>query len=407
MATRRCANWLETYRHYILPRTDAPESFVQWSGIFTIASALRRRVWIPKSDLGLWDCYPYIYLLFVGPAGFRKTTCISKGASVLLDQVPELEAFRSPDVFTKEAIIEEMSKGNEASMNLIVGEFSDIFSKAGKDRGSMYEFFTSMFDDKVRLSSMTKSSGSVFLERPCLNFFSATTPEWIEENMPEAVIGGGFASRIIFVHENKPRLKKSMFRDVQPLPDSGYTNFQSMERDLLVDLIHISTNLAGAFTIPVDSYNWIDDWSADPANTTTDNPKLAGYMQRKFTMVCKLAMIHSASLRDDLTITIQDWKYAIGMMESTEGGLEQIFGGVGKNKYSVDIKNIIGYVVNMFTFTGKPVKYADLLTNFQSAAEPRVLNELITFAVESHALKVENTVIDGTPHTLFFPGNRV
>ena len=75
-SVRRCDNWLLAYRDYILPRTDAPESFVFWSGVFAISSVLRRRVKFPKRILGLWDCYPHMYLMFVGPPGMRKTTAI-------------------------------------------------------------------------------------------------------------------------------------------------------------------------------------------------------------------------------------------------------------------------------------------------------------------------------------------
>lgn len=395
-STRRCENWLQTYRDYILPRTDAPESFVRWSGIFALAAALRRRVWISKSDLGLWDCYPYIYLMFVGPPGFRKTTTIEKGADVLLRQVPELEQFTGPEFFTKEAILEKLSTSSEASMHLIVGEFSDVFQRAGKDRAGVYEFLTSMFDGKAQISNITKSAGSLFLEKPCLNFFTATTPGWIKENMPEGMISGGFASRMIFVHENRPRIRQTFFRDVQG-------DFLGMERDLLADLMHISSQLAGPFTIPKDSYDFMDMWTRDETNYKFRNEKMAGYMQRKFTLISKVAMIYSVATKDDLVLTIDDWKAGINMIESNEAGMEELFGGMGKNRYAVDVQNIISYVVGMSTFTAEPVTYAMILNNFQATAEPRILKDLISLAVDMRALRVKNMMVSGEMHTVFFP----
>lgn len=403
MTTRRCANWLQTYREYILPRTDAPESYVQWSGLFALAAALRRKVWLPKSDLGLWECYPYVYIMFVGPPGFRKTTTIEKGAQVLLEQIPELEPFRSPDLFTKESILERMSMSSEASMHLVVGEFSDVFQIAGRDRAGIYEFLTSMYDGKTKLDRTTKTSGSLYLEKPCLNFFTATTPGWIRENMPDGMISGGFASRMLIVNEDQPRIRQTFFRGVEPNKSSGYSDFLTMEKDLLLDLMHISTQLAGPFNLPNDSYDFIDNWTKDEQNYKFKNEKMAGYMQRKFTQIAKIAMLHSVAMSDAMTLTEVDWRYAINMVESTEAGMEKLFGGMGKNKYAVDVQNIISYVKGITTYMHKPVTYAELLTNFHAAAEPRILDDLIELAVNMRAIKSENTYIDGVPHTIFTP----
>lgn len=387
MTKRRCANWLLTYRDYILPRTDAPESFIYWSGIFTLACAVRRKVCIPRHYFGLYETTPFLFVMFVGPPGVRKTTTIAFGAEILLNQVDGIKA--GPSVFTKEAIIEKLQQSSDASLYLTIGEFSDIFQKAGKDRGSLYEFFNSMYDGKLTYEASTKTQGNAFLERPCINFFSATTPGWITDNMPEGVISGGFGSRVIWVAENEPRITKSFFDDVKfPYENDTSISFMDLERDLLLDLIHIAKEISGEFALTPEALEFARWKSEQPHSMALrKNEKLGGYLNRKFTQISKVAQLISLAQRDELLIQKEDWEMAINCIEATEPGLQTIFAGIGKNKHYSEIDKIIAYVKAMNLYSKRPVLRSDVLRNFGHAAEPRMLNDLMTFAIDSKQIE--------------------
>ena len=71
-----------------MPRSEAKESFIFWTGLFTLASAIRRKVYIPKTVLGSWEVAPYLYIMFVAPAGkARKTTTLSYSDDLLLQEL--------------------------------------------------------------------------------------------------------------------------------------------------------------------------------------------------------------------------------------------------------------------------------------------------------------------------------
>lgn len=387
MRKRRCENWILSYRDYILPRTDAPESYVFWSGIFTLSAAIRRRVWIPKKYLGVWACYPYIYLMFVGPPGARKTTSIDNGSLVLLNQVEGINV--GADAFTKESIIEAMQRTTDSSISIVLGEFSDAMQKAGKDRSGMYEFLTSLFDGKASYKTATKTQGSNFLEKPCVNFFSATTPGWIKDHMPESVISGGFASRVIFVYEEGPRMNKMFFDDVEG-------PFAELEKDLLEDLIHIAKEVTGEFSFSDDGLKAAREWSEKGhSQKLQNNDKLGGYLNRKKTHVAKLAQLHSISMKDELVITKEDWDFGVWAIETTEPGLEKIFSGVGKNPYTMEIEKIVAYVRSMNFFTKARVPRHEVIRTFGHSAEPRKLNDLIQYAVDSRMLKYKEVWSEG------------
>ena len=61
-------NWLYRYLDWTLNRSEAQESMIIWSGLFTLASAVKRHVYFPKSLMGSYDIYPNLYVIFIGPS---------------------------------------------------------------------------------------------------------------------------------------------------------------------------------------------------------------------------------------------------------------------------------------------------------------------------------------------------
>jgi hypothetical protein len=330
--------------------------------------------------------------MFVGPPGARKTTSIDNGSLVLLNQTEGINI--GADAFTKEAIIESMQRTADSSISIVLGEFSDAMQKAGKDRAGMYEFLTSLFDGKANYKTMTKTQGSNFLEKPCVNFFSATTPGWIKENMPESIITGGFASRVIFVHEEGPRIAKMFFDDVVAEYTQEY--FSKLEENLLEDLRYIAREMAGEFTFSDDGLKAAREWSEKPHNPKlANNDKLGGYLNRKKTHVAKLAQIHSIATKNELVITKEDWDFAVYAIETTEPGLEKVFAGVGKNPYTGDVEKMVAYVRNMNFFRNDTVPRHEVIRVFGHSAEPRKLNDLLQYAIDSKALKCKEIWVEG------------
>lgn len=357
---RRCENWLTSFGEWTVSRSEASEQFIFWTGIYCLSSALRRRVYIPKKYLGSWTCYPHTYIMFVAPAGMRKTTTL--GYSVdLLEQVPSLS--KGPTFVSSAALIDSLVKSDDCSIYLICEEFGDIILKTGTE---MYEFLTSMFDGKKNIESKTISRGFEFAIRPCLNMLGATTPEWISANIPEAVIGGGFASRVIFIFEDKVRQRRMYYDDI-----IDWDTINKIEKDLVSDLNHIALNIQGEFILSNDAKKFMSDWYASSIETHS-NKKLRGYLQRKPTHLHKLAMLLHLSYDDELILYEHDFKNAIGVIEMTEGNLPKVFAGVGKNPYTFDMTDIVSYVEAKSSATQSELENA-----FSNVAEPNRVRELI------------------------------
>lgn len=364
---RRLENWLESFGAWALPRCDAPEPFVFWAGVYAIAAALRRQVVIPKKHLGAWECFPHLYIMFVGPPGMRKTTSMMEFAQPLLSQVGGLRT--GPTYFTKEILTQQMIDAPDTSCYLMVGEFSDLMQK--NKSGEMYDFLTSMYDNKPTLEVGTMMRGVQVGKKPSLNMFTATTPAWIAKNMTDGVIGGGFASRLIFVYADQlrsPRLiYTSRMKELQT---------DEVEKDLLNDLIEIS-NLSGEFELEEGMEDYLNDWNLNHANTPPVDPRFMGYHSRKPMMVLKLAMIHSVATGSDLVLKKEDFDWGVKAIERTEPNHHKIFGGVGKNEYVFDMDAITGFVL----VNGR-VEEKEIYDQFRAVASPDKLSELIRGCIQ-------------------------
>ena len=360
MAQRKCANWLESFEKFVLPRVEAPKSFVTWTGLFTLASVVKRKVYIGQNTLGGWTCWPHQYIIFVAPPGFGKTTAV-KFATSLLNQVPDLRA--SPTFLSSAAMITTLVTAKDTAIFMVVEELGDLVNKTGLE---MFEFLTSMYDGKQHIESSTVSRGIEFAAKPTVNMIAATTPQWISANMPEALIGGGFASRVTFVYEDIRRTKRMYYKKVM-----AENNFDKLEGELLEDLLAIS-ELEGEFQLTDEAVEYMEDWYQNTHTTVGAHVKLLGYLERKPTQLHKVAQLVHLAYSDELILTVDDFKTAKSILEYTEKNLPKVFAGVGKNVFAIDMDLILKFIVEKGA-----TKQEDIIREFQSNAEPKKLLELI------------------------------
>jgi hypothetical protein len=378
---RKCDNWLETFTKWTLPKSEAPESFILWTAMFTLASAVRRHVNVPKRMLGSWSPSPNLYVMFIAPPGKARKSTTANYAEELLDELHDIT--KSPTIVTTAALTNRLVNAADSSVYILSAEFGSFIKKSGVE---MFEFLTDVFDGRKSLEGSTISRGVEFVERPCVNLLGATTPRWISENMPESVIGGGFASRVIFVYEERVRRRQLFFEELD------HAHLEKLKTDLIDDLRHISENCHGEFVLEDDAKAFMEAWYRKNADATGDNNNLQGYFERKPAHIFKVAMLIHLSYSDELVITEGDFKDAIKLLESVEAKLPKVFENTGKNTYSFEMKDILAYIKH-----NERVEQRELFKKFYTAAQPNLLEELITGLLKMGVVKTE---MEGT--NIFF-----
>lgn len=381
-----------TFRDWTLPVSEAPESFIFWTGLFTLSSALRRHVKIPKfridengkkrGVLGSWEASPNLYILFIAQAGRARKSTTANYSETLLDEIPNIT--KAPELITKEELLKQLARSADASMSILAPEFGEFMVKSGVD---MYGFLTNAYDGKKKLGSATIGRAHDFAEKPCINLLGATTPEWVAANMPESIIGGGFASRAIFVFEERVRTREIIYDEVD------YDALEDMRLDLLADLAHISEQIHGDFQFTTEAQQYLRTWYKE--NSSEDGVKdykLQGYFERKPAHILKIAQILHVAYSDELVITLSDIQQAIAIVEMVEKKLPETFQSIGKNPFNTEVKRILNFVKQ----NGR-VYETQLKREFRHAALPKQLDELIMDLCSSGdlILKVDPMKLDG------------
>lgn len=362
--SRKCDNWLKDFGKWTLPRSEAPETFIFWTGLYNLAAALRRHVKIPKRLLGSWECSPNLYVLFIAPAGkARKSTTVNYTED-LLEEIPDIT--RSPELITKERLMSRLVKSPDASMYVTAPEFGEFMVKSGPE---MYGFLTNAYDGRKKLDADTHVRQLEFVERPCVNLLGATTPEWVAENMPESVIGGGFASRVIFLYEERKRVSEIFYDHLDQ------EELERLRSNLVADLAHIATNLNGEFDFAPDAKDFTRKWYKGLGEET--NYKLSGYFERKPAHIFKVAMLLHLARKDTLILELEDIVEAMTLLEQVERKLPDVFVAVGKNPYVIDAKRIATFIKEK----GR-VSEQELKRQFFHVAQPETLSALIRGMVE-------------------------
>lgn len=377
---RRCANWLLTFRDWTMPRSEAKESFIFWTGLFTLASAIRRKVYIPKTVLGSWEVAPYLYIMFVAPAGkARKTTTLSYSDDLLLQELGIKKASAS---MTVQVLMKRLSDSPDNSLSIQIKEFGTFYNQS---KEMMIDFLTALFDGVKRHDSDTLSRGVEFAERPCINLIAATTPKWIAENLSENAVGGGFASRVIFIFEDTVRRRRLFYHRGKDKVDPE--KMKELHGNLLMDLVHISQNIDGEFKLTDEAEAYAEDWYNKFADhPTVPDPRLTGYNERKPAYMFKLAMLCHLAYSDELLINKGDVEQALALLKNVEGKMLQTFQAIGKNPHTLDLETIVEYVNEI-----GEVAPAKLRKNFQHVATPRMLDELLMFLITTRQITEVNT----------------
>lgn len=340
---RNFPDWLSAFIDYA-SHGEAPKEMYFWTGVSTLAGALRRRVWI---DQAYFSWYPNFYVILVAPPGIvSKSTTANVGMN-LLRQVPGIHF--GPDVVTSQALITAFAESTEAfqyneewypmsALTLVSSEFGNLLNPGDKQ---MVDLMVELWDGNRQLEKKTKMSGNDMIQAPWINLLACTTPSWIADNFPEYMIGGGLVSRMIFVYAEK-KAKYVAYPGLR-VP-KGH---KELERKLVQDLEHISVNLCGPFTLLKETVEWGEAWYQHhyqnrPAGL--DDDRFGGYIARKQTHIHKLAMVLSASRADDRQIAVVDLATANEMVTALESNMPMVFKRIGLSETSVQTERFLTYV---------------------------------------------------------------
>lgn len=338
---RRLPDFLEAYLQYT-KNSESPLSYHLWSGIGVISASLERRVCM---RWGHTEVYPNQYICLVGPSGARKAEPIR----IARDFLKEVGVNLVAEKITQEALIrrlresigqyEDGSIKTQCAMSVVVEEFAVFL---GEGNTNFMANLTDWYDGgHPTWEYDTKHSGTDEIVGACLNIIASMAPDWIPLSIPQAAIGGGFTSRIMWVVEHR---KGKTIED-----PNIYGVDDKLKTDLLADLEAIK-KIAGAMEFERDALEMYKGWyvreeeKIAAGRPAIRDPRFSGYVSRRQTHIKKVCMAISASRSDDRRITGKDFERARLFMEKAERSMESVFGKVGRAIHVVQTQEVMEYI---------------------------------------------------------------
>lgn len=388
---RHFPNWLKAYVAHTAS-SEAPDIFHFWTGVVTLAGALRRRVW---KDEFIFQWVPNFYVVFVAPPGIAtKSTSISLGMR-LLRQVDGVHF--GPESMTWQALGEDLAKAMEyfdyvdphsgltmsMQMSCLTIPVSELGTFLRTDDAQLVSFLTRMWDgQREPFKHSTKSSGDIIVENPWLNVIGATTPAWMRANFGENLVGEGLTSRVVFVYAEQKRHFVAY-----PSKTVKGADYMDDERKLVEDLKEIA-KMAGPYELTPEAEAWGETWyknhyTARAPHLSSD--RFGGYIARKQTHLHKLAMVLSAAKRDKLLIEKEDLEEADAILTDSEQSMIKVFESVGLVDEAKHIAALQSFVRGYGFLT-----VMDLRNLTRNTMSEKDFKQAIRVAVEGGLLAIED-----------------
>lgn len=395
---RHFDNWLKAYTAYTSD-SEAPLDFHFWTGVWTIAGALRRRVYI---DMRKFQWTPNFYIVLVAPPGIATKSTAARSGWRLLEKIDGIHF--GPPSMTWQALtdslglaiehLETTSRDGEimripmSCLNILVSELGTFLKPQD---GALMDVLTDLWDGQVsQWGHKTKTSGETIIKNPWLNVIGCTTPSWLQSNFPEQLIGGGLTSRVMFVFADAKR-KLVPFPD-EEIPEKTY---YQIEKKLIEDLTEIA-ELQGEYKITPEARRWGHDWYERHWNTTRPihmaSDRYEGYVARKQTHMMKLAIVLAAARTSKLEIQKEHVMEAEVLLTGNEPNMMKVFESVGMVDEARHVAELLAYVRAHKTLTSDELW--SLVGNVMSQRE---FKEAVTAAVAGGALNVVHHPTQRTP----------
>jgi len=304
---------------------ESTDRIRKWSFISILAACLERRVYMDMGDY--YHLYCNLYVFLIAKSGVIKKTTSS---ALAVDLVRSFSGMRiMAERLTAASLISQLAKSGktfECSGKIV--RQSPVFAYAPELAvfmtevfGSITELLTTFYDSRPDQKhgkdnpwvNETIKGGRIEIHGPLLNILGASTKAWLRKCIPNSEKEGGFTSRIVFVVENGLPDKWIPWPQKKP-------GTELYEEKIIEDLLQVFS-LIGEMKPTPEAKELFSRWYISHQTNVADrnqDARMSGYFNRKGDSVRKLAMIRSASQRNDLLVTEDDMRWACRELNALE-----------------------------------------------------------------------------------------
>ena len=280
--------WLGDYIEFS-DGLEACPRFRFFSACSVMGAAINNKVWLQRGDEGLLPkLFPNPWIVLLAPPGRgHKTSTINMACNCLTQAYEDVRILA--DKITPEAIVNALSMPQHPKEMIRIGprdatglikapELSVFFGRQQYNIG-LVSLITDLYDYRETWQSETVGRGKNTLKNNCISVLGGSTPNWLQQMLPQDAFTGGFMSRFIIVemppnyykripHPKKP--KESLWKDLV----KKFTEFKSLKGKM---------EWASGSKEMYDTYYM--------TFTPTGDPQLDAYKERETEQILKIAML--------------------------------------------------------------------------------------------------------------------
>lgn len=327
--------WIESYLEEV-KLSESPKKYFIWSGLTAIAASLRDNVYLDRG--GLYELYPNIFTIFVGPSGIKKGNPVTY-ARKMVKYAANTRVYTGR--LTIEKLINELSKSQSLESGEIMkdaialfsaGEFSSFIARNPEALTILTDLYnTHEYRDEDWIN-YTKKDDKERLHHPCITIIGASNEAHLKEVVPDNAVGGGFIARTFLVNSNK-RGKLNSLTEKAPQPDLKG----------LAEYLKELGKLRGEFQFSHEGKQLYDKWYYEFGETDRNDD--TGTLNRVTDSILKVAMLLSCSRDTTLMLYPEDIMEAINLCEDVVHGIRKMTAGSGKNPLGPQQAMIIRFLL--------------------------------------------------------------
>lgn len=374
-------NWLAAYDEYVA-EDRTPSLFKRWAGVYILAAAIQRRRWIISNGKPI---YPNLYVLFCGSS--------AAGKGVSLDPVYEIlsrtnDQFIAPPSVTAAALVDEFE---DSVITLLTPDHKSVMFNPLTVIANEFGVFIPAYDTVV-LNLLTdlydckgyaerrrgNKKGRVDIPYAHLSIIGGTTPDYLNNVLPEGAWGEGFMSRMVLVYGHTPA-KRELVEELENID-------KTMQDNLVSDLNDIITRYGRMRWAP-KGFAAINQWYMHDKSAPT-HPKLITYNGRRHFNALKLSLLHAIA-RDADVIEEDDVAMAIDLLTETELYMPDAFKAMRTGGDQQVIKEARYFVFQTY-INGKnkeAISHAALVRFLQDRAPAHAVTRMIDVMVDANLIK--------------------
>lgn len=369
-------NWLQLLLEQT-KRAESPRSFMVWAGLTAISAVVNNKVWIDKG--GLYNLYPNIYVMLIGPSGLRKSfpPMVMRKLVGMVGNTRVI-AGRS----SVQQIISKLGKAHTAPGKGLIKD-AIAYINAG-------ELATSLVRDQDALTLLTDlhdgnynkewaynlKSGTDELKNICITMVGAINPELFGGFISQKEIGGGFIARNFLIYETRRSQKDALLR--KKIDDQ-------IDYELLSKHLFELTKLNGEFVIEEEAILAYEDWYSKFEPEDMDDR--TGSANRIHDQILKVAMLLSLCERaDNLIITKIEMEKAFNLCTQSTASVNRVLAGTGIHVDAPKIKLIIDRLLAAPDFS---LSRKEILAKNYGSIDRFDLDRIVGTLEEAGGLKVD------------------